>query len=224
MIPPRITEPVDCGTFLAWVYHLQAEEITEGDRRRLLSHAEVCRDCARRLEVEEGFLRALRGRLGRAEVPPGLEGAIREALAREAPVRPSGRGSSLRTRGASALAAAVLLGGLLVPAILEGPGRANAVGSEALRVVKATTIVDRDCDASGRSTAEQRKCRNARHVNALKVGDAVYWNVNLDHPLAKDIVLDADQRGRRVMVVADFYPDLRTVHLISVRPAVPQAL
>jgi hypothetical protein len=203
---------------------LQAEEIAEHDRRRLLSHADACRDCSRRLEVEDGFLRALKGRLGRVEVPPGLEGAIRDALARETPVRRSGSGSSLRTRGASALAAAVLLGGLLVPAILEGPGRANAIGSDALRIVKATTIVDRDCDAAGRSTAEQRTCRNARHVNVLKVGGAVYWNVNLDHPLAKDIVLDPDQRGRRVMVVADFYPDLRTVHLISVRPAVPPEL
>lgn len=224
MKPPRVEESVDCGTFRAWVYHLQADEIAEDDRRRLLVHADACRSCAGRLEVEEGLLRALKRRLERAEIPPGLEGSIREALAREARGGGSGIGSSVRTRGASALAAAVLLGGLLVPAILEGPGRANAVGSDALRVVKATTIVDYDCDAAGRDPAEQRKCRNARHLNVLKVADAVYWNVNLDHPSARDIVLDPDQRGRRVVIVADFYPDLRTVHLISVRPAVPDAL
>jgi len=219
--PTRVADPVDCRTFRDWVYHLQADEIAEDDRRRLLLHADACRNCAGRLEVEEGLLRALKHRLERAEVPPGLEGSIRDALAREAP---AGRRSGLRAPGASALAAAVLLGGLLVPAILEGPGRANAVGSDALRVVKATTIVDYDCDTAGRTPAEQRKCRNARHLNALKVGDAVYWNVNLDHPAARDIVLNPDHRGRRVVVVADFYPDLRTVHLISVRPAVPDVL
>ncbi len=219
----RITKPVDCPVFREWVYHLQADELAEPDRETLLEHVERCGSCERLLEVEDALLRALKRRLPRDEAPAGLEVRIRESLAAEAPATPHGGGSWLRTRGASALAATLLLAALVVPSILDRATPGEWVGSK-VRVVRPATIVDHDCDAAGRTLSEQRECRNARHINVLKISDDTYWNVNLDHPSARDIVLEPSQRGRRIVVEADFYPELHAVRLIRVRDPVPRRL
>ena len=222
----RITEPASCSVFGEWVYHLQADELAEADRETLLGHAEVCATCARTLEVENSMLRGLKARLGREKAPPGLEDRIRGSLRIETASSPErGRLSSLRTPGASALAAAALLAALLVPQLIDvASGTPEPLVGSKLRVERSATIVDHDCDAAGRSLAEQRDCRNARHLNVLKVSDGTYWNVNLDHPSARDIVLEPSQRGRRIVVEADFYPELHAVRLIRVRDPAPLQL
>jgi hypothetical protein len=222
----RITEPASCSVFREWVYHLQADELAEADRETLLGHAEVCATCEWTLEVENSMLRGLKARLGREKAPPGLGDRIRDSLRAEAASFPArGRLSWLTTPGASALAATALLAALLVPQLIDmGSGTPEALVGSKLRVVRPVTIVDHECDAAGRSLAEQRDCRNARHLNVLKVADGTYWNVNLDHPSAHDIVLQPSQRGRRIVVEADFYPELHTVRLIGIRDPAPPRL
>ena len=204
---------VDCRLFRDWAYHLQAGEVAEPHQTKLQAHVDSCESCSSYLEVERSFLRGLRKRLKKEEAPAGLEARIREALEREAPAVRWSEWVWPRSAVASALAAAVLLVALIfIPRTLvsqEHPG--------AMRVNRAVTIVDGDCDKAGATIAQQMACRDARHVNVLKVADGMYWNVNLDRPAARDIVLDPRQRGRRVVVEADYYPVLRTVHLIRVR-------
>ena len=53
----------------------------------------------------------------------------------------------------------------------------------------------------------------------LMLADGSYWNVNLDHPSARDIVMEPSLRGSRITVEADFYPELQTVQLIRVHEA-----
>jgi hypothetical protein len=102
---------------------------------------------------------------------------------------------------------------LLVPAL----GRAGLARARVLHVTRTVTVVDHDCDAAGKTIAEQRACRDARHLNVLKVGDHTYWNIVLDRPIARDIVFEWQMRGRPMVVEANLYPDLETVRLIRVR-------
>jgi mycothiol system anti-sigma-R factor len=221
----RIKEPASCSVFREWVYHLQADELAEADRETLLAHADACETCARTLEVEESLLRAVKARLVREEVPPGLRDRIRDSLRAESASSSTGWISWLTTPGASAVAATALLAALLVPLTIDSSGdAAGELSASKLRVVRPATIVDHDCGAAGRTFAEQLDCRNARHLNVLRVADGTYWNVNLDHPAARDIVLQPSQRGRRIVVEADFYPELHAVRLIRVRDPLPRQL
>jgi hypothetical protein len=219
--PLYVKKPVDCRDFRSWVCHLQADELADADRETLLEHSAACGACARYLETEDSFLRALKGRLVTEVAPDGLETRVREALEREAPAVGRWGGAWLRTPAVSVLAASALLAVLLVPTLVGTPsGDAGSVGEpKVLHVVKTVTVVDRDCDRVGATFAQQLACRNARHLNVLKLGDGSYWNVNLDHPSARDIVMDPNLRGRRITVEADFYPDLQAVQLIRVSEA-----
>ena len=221
MRPLYLDKPVDCRDFRKWVYHLQADELAEADREKLIDHSAQCEACARYLEAEDSFLRGLKGRLVAEAAPEGLETRVREALELEAPSAGRRGGSWIQTPAVSALAAAVLLAALLVPTLVGMPaGDAGSVGDpKILHVVKTVTVVDHDCDMTGASFAQQLACRNARHLNVLKLGDGSYWNVNLDHPSARDIVMEPSLRGSRITVEADFYPELQTVQLIRVREA-----
>jgi hypothetical protein len=208
----RIIERVDCGVFREFVYHLQADELAGSDREKLLDHVDDCPACRRYLEVEDSFLLGLRTRLVAEKAPTGLEARIRGALDLEAP-RVGRPAAWLRSPAVSALAAAVLLAVLLVPAL----GRAGLARARVLHVTRTVTVVDHDCDAAGKTIAEQRACRDARHLNVLKVGDHTYWNIVLDRPIARDIVFEWQMRGRPMVVEANLYPDLETVRLIRVR-------
>jgi hypothetical protein len=218
--PLYLDHDVDCASFREWLYHLQADELADGDREKLLGHAAACGRCARYLEAEDSFLMALKGRLAASEAPAGLEARVRDALGREAP--PTSERSWVRTPAASVLAAGLLLAVLLVPALVgRAPGaeRAGAAAGKVLHVVRTVTVVDFECDTAGASFARQLECRNARHLNVLKLADGSYWNVNLDHPSARAIVMDRRLRGRRITVEADFYPELQAVRLIRVHDA-----
>ena len=211
-----LSDTVDCDTFREFVYHFQADELAEADREKLQEHLDRCKSCARYLEVEDSFRAALKGKLRRAETPEGLESRIREALAQEAPAPGRRRWAWLWSPVATSVAAALLLVAVIVPG-LRYPGGSSEGG---LRVVRSATIVDEDCDRAGATLEQQRACRDSRHLNVLKVADGMYWHVNPDGPLAKDIVLDPAQRGRRVVVEGDYYPELHTVQLIDVRNAI----
>jgi anti-sigma factor (TIGR02949 family) len=218
-----ITAPVDCEVFRDLAYHYQAGELAEDDLRLLDEHADACKACSRYLEVETSFRRALKNRLASEEAPAGLETRIRAALEDEAPTVRRSPWAWLTSPAFAAQAAAVILLGVLAwvavdPGSLPG---GSAPGSSAVQrlVSKVFTIVDHDCDRMGATPEQQQACRDERHLNVLKSADGQYYHVNLDRPLAREIVLDRAQRGRTVVISADFYPDIQTLRLTRVQDA-----
>jgi hypothetical protein len=218
-----ITTPVDCAVFRDLAYHYQAGELAADDLRVLDEHADACETCARYLEVETSFLRGLKSRLGREEAPAGLETRIRAALENEAPTVRRSPWAWLASPAFAAQAAAVILLGVLAwvaidPGSLQG---GSVRGSSAVQhlVGKVVTIVDHDCDRMGATPEQQKACRDERHLNVLKSADGQYYHVNLDRPIARQIVLDRAQRGRTVVISADFYPDIQTLRLTRVQDA-----
>jgi len=109
---------MDCRAFRDRIYHFQAEELSNAERREFQAHLDSCPECARALEFEDGFLRVLKARLPRESAPPGLETRIRAALRAEAPS--PRRLAWYRTPWFAAAAAVVLLMLLIIPT-LEGP-------------------------------------------------------------------------------------------------------
>jgi len=218
-----VTDAVDCRVFRDLAYHYQTGELAETDLRRLDEHAGACEACSRYLEVETSFLRGLKGRLGREEAPPGLETRIRAALEDEAPTVRRSPWAWVTSPAFAAQAAAVILLGVMVW-VAVGPGLSpdgSVPGSSSVQhlVGKVFTIVDHDCDRAGATPEQQKACRDERHLNVLKSADGQYYHVNLDRPLAREIVLDRGQRGRTVMISADFYPDIETLRLTRVQDA-----
>ena len=215
-----ISDSVDCRLFRGWVYHFQAGELAEPDQAKLQAHVDACRECSRYLELEISFLRGLKKRWKGEEAPLGLEARVLKALEREAPSVRRGGGPWYQRSAVSALAA-----GLLLVALIASPFSGRAItNAGVMRVSRAVTIVDGDCDAAGVTLRNQLACRDTRHLNVLKVADGMYWNVNPDRPAARDILLDPHQRGRRVVIEADYYPALRTVQLIRVQEPDPSEL
>jgi len=142
--------PMDCETFRGWICHFQADEIPASERREFESHLDGCADCARVLEVERGFLDALKDRLPRQAAPPGLETRVRAALHAEAP--DPARLAWYRTPWFAATAAALLLLVILVPSLpTDPPGPAGAPGEVTHVVAQDVTVVDLDCDRAGMS-------------------------------------------------------------------------
>jgi hypothetical protein len=218
-----VTATVDCRVFRDLAYHYQAGELAEADLRRLGEHADACEACSRILEVETSFLRGLKSRLGREEAPAGLETRIRVALEDEAPTVRRSPWAWVTSPAFAAQAAAVMLLGVL-GWVAVGPGLSpdgSVQGSSAVHhlVGKVLTIVDHDCDRMGATPEQQKACRDERHLNVLKSADGQYYHVNLDRPLAREIVLDRAQRGRTVVINADFYPDIQTLRLTRVQDA-----
>ena len=207
---------VDCNTFRDSVFHFQADEISEKKRQRLQAHLDDCEDCARYLELEDSFLEGLKARLARVPAPSGLKSRIRAALEREAPAPRSRRWAWLHAPGTAAAAASLVLALLLGTAVLKGPA-VEFSEMDRVHVVRSATVVDLQCDRGGRTLEQQRRCRHARHVNALKIADGTYWNFSLGQEKAREIALDPEWRGRRVEVEGDFYPDLSTIYLSRIR-------
>lgn len=202
---------MNCHTFKDLLVHFQADEIPEAQRLELHAHLDACPDCARRLEVEDGFLRALRTRLVRAPLPPGLETRVRAALRAESAQAPSGF-AWLRRPWVAATAAAVLLTVLLIPGIDDlRPQRVDAAA--VMRVAQEVVVVDLDCARAGRTLEQQRGCGHRRHLNALRTDDGTYWNISQDHPASRELLLDRDMRGHRIRVEGDYFPGIHTVLL-----------
>ena len=62
-----MNRPVDCRSFREKLVHFQADELPAADRQRFQDHLDGCADCARRLEIEDQFLRGLKD--GCAPIP-----------------------------------------------------------------------------------------------------------------------------------------------------------
>jgi len=199
---------VDCRGFRADIVHFQADELPAERRSALQEHLTACEDCARRLEVEDGLLRALRARLPRHRAPESLNARVRGVLRRE---RPAGAGRWLRPSALLAAAASLALAALIVGELRRGP-------SDGWRTVERTvTVVDRDCDREGKSVDEQRDCRDPMHLNALEIEDGSYWSVSLDNDDGRRIVADPRLRGHVLRVQGDFFGRIRTLRLDRVR-------
>jgi anti-sigma factor (TIGR02949 family) len=207
---------IDCETFRGLTYHFQADEVSESDRERYLEHMGACGACARYLETEESFARFLRKRIRREPAPPQLRARIRAELERSAPAGGVGLLSRLWSPSVVAAAATLVLA-LLIGPTLPKTGFAGVAAGEVVRVMRAATIVDLQCDRAGKSLEFQLRCRHERHFNALRVADGQYWNLNLSQLQARDIVLDPGRRGERVVVEGDYYPRLQTLRVKAIR-------
>jgi anti-sigma factor (TIGR02949 family) len=202
-----------CRKFNRNLYHFQAGELPEDQQRELADHVAACAGCATRLGIEEGFLRGLKGRLGRADPPPELRARVGQALDREA--GSSRAWSRVRTAWLVPAAAAVALALLILPAM---PG-----GEETFYVEREVTVVDIDCERAGHCVDDQRDCRHPHHLNALKVSPGQYWNISLDQELGRKLVADRELRGHRLRVVGELYAGIRTLHVASYTDQPPEA-
>ena len=197
---------VSCDKFRRDLYHLQAGELSEAEQLALAGHAGECSCCGRLLAFEEAFLRGLKRRLSRAPAPPELRASVREALEREAlPVR---FGAWLRAPWLVPAAAALVLALLLVPAL-------SRIGNGVRTVDREVLLVDLDCDRSGLTFEQQRRCTNPLHLNAFKVGPGEYWTIGVDPDSDRGLVVDRSVRGHRLHVVGDLYTRFRTLHVTS---------
>jgi hypothetical protein len=203
---------MDCARFRRSIHDYQADEISELEREAFEGHRDACPDCARALEVEEGFLRGLRARLPRAEAPPGLEQRVRAALREEAP-DPAAT-AWYRRPWLAAAAAAVLLALLIVPGLGRPPGGRWSPASGVVQVSGVEVmVVDLDCDRAGMSIEYQRRCTAPYHVNALKTSDGKYWYISPDHEEYGRLIGDPRMRGRRLVVDGDYYPGINTLRI-----------
>jgi len=210
---PNVRLSVNCSTFRESLFHYQADELPAQERSALQDHLDACAECARRLEIEGAFLGVLKTRLQRVPTPPGLETRVRAALAHE---RAHGKASTpwFRTPWLAAAAASLLLALLLLPPFGKGTTGPGAV----VRVEHDVMVVDRECDHAGRSLNEQRKCLLRHHLNALKLSDGRYLNIDLDQESHRAMLVDPAARGRRLHVVGNYYPGIRTLHVERADP------
>ena len=206
-----LEKKVDCKTFLASIVHFQADEVPEIERRALRDHVDACTGCARRLEFEEGFLRALHQRLGRASASPGLETRVRASL-KQAALAPAAA-AWFRTPWFAAVAASLLLVALIVPwpdgGDVVSTGEVEAIAIAAREVL----VVDRACDGARRNLLQQRNCERRNHTNALKVSDGSYWSFTLERETHRRLLIDPEMRGHRLVVYGNYYPEIRTLDI-----------
>ncbi|HKQ60900.1 MAG TPA: hypothetical protein VJS92_06395, partial [Candidatus Polarisedimenticolaceae bacterium] len=125
------------------------------------------------------------------------DGRVRTALA------VASRPASRVNRWAAA-AAALLVGVTLLTWGVHG-GRAS------LQVVREAVLVDEQCDRAGHGYAEQRRCHDPRHANALRVAPGVYWRI------AGALRDDVSGRGRRLHVEGELDRGSRTLRLTAFR-------
>ncbi len=192
-----------CRQFEADLYHFQAGELPEAEMAALAEHAEACPPCGRRLDVEAGLLRGLKGRLERAEAPPELRARVRRALATEAP--PSRFRGWLRSRWLVPAVAALLLAVMMLPVMPTFVTLAQ-VDQEAI-------VVDYDCERAGKTLEQQRLCQHPEHLNALRVAPERYWNIGLDRQVGRSLAAQRGLRGHRLRVVGELNERKRTLHL-----------
>ena len=204
-----LEKKTDCRTFLASIVHFQADELPEIERRALRDHVDACTGCARRLEFEEGFLRALQQRLGRVSASPGLETRVRASLEQASPAP----AAWFRTPWFAAVAASLLLAALIFP----WPDRADVVSTGEVEAVaiaaREVLVVDRACDGAQRNLPQQRNCKRRNHTNALQVSDGSYWSFTLERETHRRLLIDPEMRGHRLVVYGNYYPAIRTLDI-----------
>ena len=203
-----VEKSLNCRIIQDRLYHFQADELPETERREFSAHLDGCPECARRLEIEDGLLRSIKARLGREKAPSALRARVRAALEREAP-EPTRWSWVPAGAGLVPLAASIFLAVLLVPLLAQGNGAERGV----VPVEQEVLVVDFDCDRAGHSVERQIACADPHHLNALKYGDGGYWNIGLDLQAARRLTVDRAMRGHRVHVQGSLYPHIGTVSL-----------
>ena len=202
---------MNCRVFRSQLYHFQADQLPDDQRRSVQVHLDGCEDCARLLAVEEGLLRAVRSRLRPQPAPPGLATRVRAAL--DDLVPKPGPLSWYRRPWFATAAASLLLAVLLVPGVgretpsMLPPGELFDVASELV------TVVDHDCDRAGRNLEQQKGCRANHHLNVLKTAQGRYWHINLDRDSHRRLLVDPELRGHRLKVDGKYYPRIRTLQM-----------
>jgi hypothetical protein len=198
-----------CDEFGRGIADYQLDQLGEVERAVFQEHLNGCVACARRLEVEDGFLRVVRAHLRPVAAPPELATRIRARLSQIAP--DPGRRAWYREPWAAAIAASTLLALL----VLSGSGGAFDASLAGLIEIggRQALVVDHDCDRAGRPIGEQRRCRVAGHVNVLRIAHGTYWYVSLDDPAVRSRFLEPAMRGHRLVVTGQLYPRIHTLHL-----------
>lgn len=202
-----LKKPLSCRDFRERIFDFQADELSETNRESFTDHRDACPPCARRLEVEDGLLRGLRERLRPEPAPPELKGRVRAALRREAP-GPESRAWSRPMAWALPLAASLLL------ALMLGPLLGRRVPVDTPGVVpfeERVTVIDFDCDSAGKSLEQQVGCLDPRHLNAVKTDDGRVWQLSLDRPRARRLVVNRDMRGHVLQMTGSLYTAIETV-------------
>lgn len=203
-LPPRPNEP-GCHRLAERLVPLLDDALEEGELAAVAEHLERCPRCARRVEVERAFDRALRARLRRSQPPAELFSRVRAALAREAPTVRESPWRWARATGFAAAAASLVLVLLVLPLVGSGPGR--RLGSAGpVWLVREAVVVDTVCDGAGLSLEQQRACRDEAHLNGLRCPDGRTWAVVLTDGRLRALVLDPELRGRRLVVEGEFHP------------------
>lgn len=179
--------------------------LEEGELATVAEHLAACPRCARRVELERAFDRALRARLRRSEAPEGLAARVQAALAREAPTVRESPWRWARATGSAAAAAAILLALLVLPLVGSGPARPPGSAGPAW-LVREAVVVDAVCDGAGLSFERQRACRDEGHLNGLRCADGRTWAVVLTDGKLRTLVLDPRLRGRRLVIEGEFHP------------------
>jgi len=200
-----------CNSFKRLLYHYQADELPEPQRRDMDRHLEVCPGCARRLAVEDVFLTGIKSRLHRSEAPPGLRTRVRAALGEEPPAR--SLSAWFRAPWLVPAAASVLLVLLLSPALGRFSEPPWAMPAGVVHVEREVTVVALPCDRAGLALHRQKSCGDPSHLNALKIGPDQYWSISLDQDSGRDLAVDHDMRGHVLRVEGDLYTGIRTLHL-----------
>jgi hypothetical protein len=207
--PHGLGQVSDCRSFVDRIFDFQADELSEAERESFSEHRDRCPPCARRLEVEDGLLRAVRVRLSPEPPPPQLELRVREALRREAPA-PDGASWARRLPWLVPLAASVLLALVVGPPVAR---RLAAQRASAAPFAALVTVVDLECEREGRSLAAQIRCTDPYHLNAVRAEDGRIWNLGLDRREARRIVVDRTMRGHRLRVRGELFQSLATLQL-----------
>ena len=204
-----LEKPTTCRDFCEQIFDFQADELTEADRRAFEAHRDACAPCARRLEVEEGLLGALRERLRPEPAPPGLKERVQEALRAEEPV-PARGGWGRQMVWALPVAASLLIALMLAPMLgdrIEGDP-AGVVPFDA-----RVTLVDLDCARAGKTIDQQVACLHPMHLNALQAANGRYLHLSLDGPEARRLVVDREMRGHLLHLRGDLYEEIDTVRI-----------
>jgi len=193
----------ECRRVERQLFHYQAGELPDTEMRLIARHIDACPGCARREQVENELLGALKARMPRIPAPPGL----RDRIVAKLPAEKSGWSFTAlwRAQWLVPVAAAMLLVVLLLPGLPRLAG--------VLDVEREVIVVDIDCEFAGKSLAQQRLCKHPHHLNALRVTDGSYWNVDLGDEMGRLIAADRALRGATLNVRGDFYPKIRTLRV-----------
>lgn len=205
MTREQARKSAECRRVERDLYHFQAAQLPPAEMRSIASHLELCPGCARRQQFESAMLDSMRSGLPRVPAPPGLRDRILASLTAE-----ERAGTRTRTRWWRAPWLAPAMAALLLAMVLL-PGWPRLAG--VIEVEREVVVVDIDCERSGKSLAEQRRCLHPHHLNALRGDDGSLWNVALGNEHGRTIAAERGLRGARLRVRGELHVRIRTIQL-----------